>query len=79
MSNTDTQIPRESMPYDVTVGGAGPSGLAAAIHFRPLCSAHNTDYSIGVSEKGAGIVTRIISGAQWDPATLMDVVPKCTP
>jgi electron-transferring-flavoprotein dehydrogenase len=57
---------REAMEFDVAIVGAGPAGLAAAIHLKQLAS----DISVVVIEKGAEVGAHILSGAVIDPIGL---------
>ena len=41
--------------YDVAIVGAGPSGLAAAIHLKKLSSQYEKDLKICVFEKAAEV------------------------
>jgi electron-transferring-flavoprotein dehydrogenase len=66
---------RESMAYDVVVVGAGPSGLAAAIHLKQLAAAGGREVSVCVVEKGSEVGAHILSGAVIDPIALAELFP----
>ncbi|MCK5623100.1 MAG: NAD(P)/FAD-dependent oxidoreductase, partial [Alphaproteobacteria bacterium] len=66
---------RESMEFDVVIVGAGPSGLAAAIRLKQLCTEKGQDLSVCVLEKGAEVGAHILSGAIMDPVALTELIP----
>ena len=66
---------REAMEYDVVVVGAGPSGLATAIHLKQLCAKQGKDFSVCVVEKGSEVGAHILSGAVIDPKGLAELFP----
>jgi len=67
--------PREAMEYDVVVVGAGPAGLATAIHLKQLAASHGKDISVVVLEKGSEPGAHILSGAIMDPRALYELLP----
>ncbi|VAW10005.1 Electron transfer flavoprotein-ubiquinone oxidoreductase [hydrothermal vent metagenome] len=66
---------RESMDFDVVIVGAGPAGLATAIHLKQLSAAAGTDLGVVVLEKGSEVGAHILSGAVIDPVGLNRLVP----
>ncbi len=79
-------ITRENMELDVLVVGAGPAGLAFAIHLTDLIdaarkkgdlkgAAASPDFMMMVIEKSAEVGDHILSGAVMDPKGLDELLP----
>ena len=77
---------RDVMEFDVVIVGAGPAGLATAIHLADLVERHNAEVrktgqgqeqnpQICLIEKAAEIGAHSISGAVMDPKGLDALVP----
>lgn len=69
-------MPRESMPFDVVIVGAGPAGLSSAIRLKQLATENNTELSVCVVEKGAEIGAHLLSGAVFEPRALTELLPN---
>ncbi len=61
------------MQYDVVVVGAGPAGLATAIHLKQLALAKSSEISVCVLEKGSEVGAHILSGAVMDPRAMSEL------
>jgi len=61
----------ETLKYDVVIVGAGPSGLATAIHLKQL----SKECSICVLEKGTEVGAHILSGAVIETGPLDQLIP----
>jgi electron-transferring-flavoprotein dehydrogenase len=78
---------REVLEFDVQFVGAGPAGLAGAIHLAQLIEKHNqaiaagapgkslAEVGIAVLEKSATVGAHGISGAVLDPRALQELLP----
>jgi electron-transferring-flavoprotein dehydrogenase len=74
---------RERLDADVLIVGAGPAGLACALHLARLIRQHNeaggkpelSAEGIYVLEKGREIGAHQLSGAVLDPRALAELVP----
>src|SRR3990172_183392 len=79
---------RESLEMDVLIVGAGPAGLATALHLAQLIEQHNAEIDSGARqgrklsteeiyllEKGREIGAHLLSGAVLDPRALQELVP----
>ncbi len=76
-------IQREQLEADVLIVGAGPAGLACALHLANLIKAHNAGgakpelsaENIYVLEKGRELGAHQLSGAIMNPKALAELVP----
>src|SRR6202158_3676054 len=76
-------IQREQLEADVLIVGAGPAGLACALHLANLIKKHNESgakpelsaENIYVLEKGREIGAHQLSGAIMNPRALAELVP----
>lgn len=74
---------REQLEADVLIVGAGPAGLACALHLANLIKMHNASSgkpglsaeNIYVLEKGRDIGAHQLSGAIMNPKALAELVP----
>jgi len=80
------EIQRDELELDVVFVGAGPAGLAGAVHLADLVAAHNEQVeksgegkklepAIAVIEKSAEIGAHMLSGAVMDPRGLDALIP----
>ncbi|WP_034992259.1 electron transfer flavoprotein-ubiquinone oxidoreductase [Beijerinckia mobilis] len=63
------------MEFDIVIVGAGPAGLAAAIHLKQLAEKTGKDLSVLVIEKGSEVGAHILSGVVVDPIGLNALLP----
>jgi electron-transferring-flavoprotein dehydrogenase len=76
-------VQREQLEADVLIVGAGPAGLACALHLANLIKKHNNSgakpelstENIYVLEKGREIGAHQLSGAIMNPKALAELVP----
>ncbi len=76
-------VQRERLEADVLIVGAGPAGLACALHLARLIREHNESgakpelsaENIYVLEKGREVGAHQLSGAVMDPRGLRELVP----
>src|SRR5512132_1595964 len=78
---------REVLEFDVQFVGAGPAGLAGAIHLANLIERHKREVAAGsqgkdlgevtiaVLEKSATVGAHGISGAVMDPIAMRELMP----
>src|ERR1700738_5615959 len=74
---------REQLEADVLIVGAGPAGLACALHLANLIKKHNDSAgspalsaeNIYVLEKGREVGAHQLSGAIMNPKALAELVP----
>jgi electron-transferring-flavoprotein dehydrogenase len=79
----------EEVPMDVVFVGAGPAGMAGAIHLANLIKKDNAaadglgeklgDIQIGVLDKSANLGGHILSGAVMNPKALYELFPEMKP
>src|SRR6185295_18815195 len=80
-------VEREVLDFDVQFVGAGPAGLAGALHLAQLIERHNQaaaagapgaalpEITIAVLEKAATVGAHGFSGAILDPRAMRELIP----
>ncbi|MEO0662950.1 MAG: NAD(P)/FAD-dependent oxidoreductase [Planctomycetota bacterium] len=69
-------VEREELPVDVCIVGAGPAGLACAIHLQRLfAQAGEDERTILVLDKAEEIGHHTLSGAVMDPKGIAELFP----
>jgi electron-transferring-flavoprotein dehydrogenase len=79
----ESPVQGEQLEADVLIIGAGPAGLACALHLANLIEQHSSEHkspelsteNIYVLEKGREIGAHQLSGAILDPCALGELVP----
>lgn len=72
MSETEQEIERDVMEFDVLIVGAGPAGLGCAIKLKQL----DPEKNICVLEKGSAPGAHSLAGAVIDPTPLNELLPN---
>src|SRR5579859_2632145 len=66
----------DRMELDVLIVGAGPAGLACAIHLARLAKADSSELNIGVLEKAEALGEHSLSGAVVNPRAFRELFPE---
>lgn len=66
---------REQLEFDVLFVGAGPAGLAGAIHLKRLAQQQGREVEVAVIEKAEAVGAHSLSGAALDPRALGELLP----
>lgn len=64
------------MSFDIVIVGAGPAGLAAAIHLKQLAQQQNKALSVCILEKAAEVGAHSLSGCVFNPIALNELIPN---
>lgn len=67
---------QEKIAYDIVIVGAGPAGLATAIHLKQLCQKSDQALSVCILEKGSFVGAHIVSGTVFDSQSLTQLLPN---
>jgi len=71
-----SDVEREELPVDVCIVGAGPAGLACAIHLqRLLAEAGDDERTVLVLDKAEEVGHHTLSGAVMDPKGIAELFP----
>ena len=66
---------REILDLDVLFVGAGPASLAGAIQLKRLFNESGCEASVAVLEKASEVGAHSLSGAIFDPISLIELFP----
>ena len=66
---------REILDLDVLFIGAGPASLAGAIQLKRLFNESGCEASVAVLEKASEVGAHSLSGAIFDPRSLIELFP----